>query len=351
MTIPSAANVKISHLASDPEFTFHRWDPDDVNVVSEFLPVFYAAFGTPQVASTDIFLWKHRDNPAGKSIVYFACENVSNKVVAVRTFVPRVLICNGVSYPGYEACEASTHPNVARRGLFTMLMKRCLEDAELAGGYFLYGYPNFNSRPGYLKVGARDIGGIKLLLKPLNYLNLIGAILRGRKRLGRMTAVNVSEGSKSQVRDIPPDLGSLLQLREDWRDIWAGKRWVELLEHRLWRHPFHSYHLIDFGAGCAVLLPGMRGPLREMRIVDIYLRDIESAAVGNRLVKEIKRRFRMDCITAYMTTSHPHYSVLHSAGFLHAPSDGSFYTYTFKNCPPELAAKPWAISGLDYDTQ
>jgi len=337
----------------DNKFYFRIWDPKNEDIIPQFLDVFRAAFGTPKVSSKDIFLWKHRDNPAGSSIISYAVDVTTNQVAAVRTFVPRRIVFNSNGQLGFEACEASTRPNYARQGLFTRNMQRCIEIGESMNGYSLIGSPNSNSIPGYLKVGCKNIGGIERLVKPLRILKTGFAYLLNMQNLRNFTFnPNIILNPATTKKTLPDDIDELLNIRNKWQGVWAGYRTRELLEYRFISHPFYSYEIYDFVDGIAFMLFGNRGPLCEGRIVEVFFRTSDQKITQSikQLYKKISKDYNLDLLSIVLSVNHPYYTAFRVAGFLKAPSIISFYTYTFKNCPKEYANKPWAIIGADFDT-
>ena len=330
------------------------WNPEDTQIIPRFLEVLEAAHQHPMTSRKNIFLWKHRDNPAGPSIITYAVDTENDKVVSLEALSPRKLSYNGQAYLSYESNDTSTHPDYGRRGLFTSLVKLGTEIASRRNASFLYGFPNLNSKRGFVKLNWRDVGTTSVLVKPLRPLRVGFAFLTNRKKLrsfagdiGNSPAINFANQS------LPEDLEEILKMRASWENLWVGYRDRSILEWRFLKHPFHTYRIISTSKGLAFAMLGHRGPLKECRVVEAYFR-VEKSEL-RQAIKEVLRyvreRFNPDIISTILTTGHPYYEAFIRSGFYKAPSNIMFFNYPLSSCPSNIAGYPWAITGTDIDTQ
>jgi len=64
-------------------FEIKIWDPNNDEIVSQFLDVLCLAYNTKNVFTKKSFLWTHRDNPAGHSKISYASDSKTDSVVAI----------------------------------------------------------------------------------------------------------------------------------------------------------------------------------------------------------------------------------------------------------------------------
>jgi GNAT superfamily N-acetyltransferase len=119
----------------------------------------------------ELFRWKHESNPFGPSIVFLA--TVDGRIVGLRTFMRWRLVREEGSV--IECCrpvDTATHPDFQRRGIFSTLTTAAVEHARESGIHLIFNTPNERSRPGYLKLGWREVGGVPVLarVRPIRWL-------------------------------------------------------------------------------------------------------------------------------------------------------------------------------------
>jgi hypothetical protein len=106
------------------------------------------------------FLWKHYDNPFGKSYGLLACDE--GQIVGVRMFMFWEFRQMNKIVRAIRPVDTITHPNYRGRGIFKKLTLEGLQKNE--GNYdIIFNTPNSNSFPGYLKLGWKKFD------HPLNY--------------------------------------------------------------------------------------------------------------------------------------------------------------------------------------
>ena len=336
------------------KFELCVWNPEDVQIIPQFLKVFEAAHQHPLTSRKDIFLWKHKDNPVGPSIITYAVDTERDKVIAVEALSPRKLSYNGLVYLGYESNDTSTHPDYGRRGLFTSLVRLGTEIASKRNTSFFYGFPNFNSKRGFLKLNWKDVGTIAVLVKPSHPLRVGFAFLTDRKGLRSFIGDIKNEPAENIVnQSLPEDLEEFLKVRGSWGNRWVGYRDRSILKWRFLEHPFHTYRIIRTEQGLAFVLLGHRGILQECRIVEAYFRAEKSELKQaiKRVLLQIQEYFNPDIISTILTIGHPYYDSFIRSGFYKAPSNIMFFNYPLSSCPINISGQPWAITGTDIDTQ
>ncbi len=114
--------------------------------------------------SEEIWNYKHRENPFGASIVLVAEEE--GKIAGVRAFMRWNWQTSNKIYSSLRAVDTVTHPDFQGRGIFKKLTLKAVDIAQNSNDHFIFNTPNEKSRPGYIKMGWKSIGKLKVGLKP-----------------------------------------------------------------------------------------------------------------------------------------------------------------------------------------
>jgi N-acetylglutamate synthase-like GNAT family acetyltransferase len=134
--------------------------------IPQIIEVLKAGLGEGLIKKTEkIWRFKHLDNPFGESLVLVAEKD--HKIVGVRAFMQWRWQQNQQIWTAYRAVDTATHPDYQRQGIFKKLTLNALEIAQNISESFVFNTPNENSRPGYLKMGWKQVGKIKVSLIPV----------------------------------------------------------------------------------------------------------------------------------------------------------------------------------------
>lgn len=206
----------------------------------------------------ELFRWKHVENPFGRSVALVA--EADGKIVGLRAFMRWNLEWNGITIRCGRAVDTATHPAYHRRGIFRRLTTAAIEVARERGVQLIFNTPNDRSRPGYLKMGWKDVGPIRVLVRP---------------HPGRLA---------SGSREAFPDLGELAPLATpigaDWlpavdegllgetKDVLITPRSMEYLRWRFGMHPTARYGEVAANGASAIVRANLRGGRSEMVISD-----------------------------------------------------------------------------------
>lgn len=109
--------------------------------------------------------WKHIDNPFGPSPVLLAEED--NVLVGVRAFMRWDWLLDGTVIKSVRAVDTATHPSYQGKGIFKKLTLLLVEQCQHAGVQFIFNTPNASSMPGYLKMGWRQFGRMRIHAFPV----------------------------------------------------------------------------------------------------------------------------------------------------------------------------------------
>jgi hypothetical protein len=113
----------------------------------ELAELFRAVFGFDR--GIDHADWKFRCNPAGDPII--AIAEVSGRIVGQYALWPTPLRLGQSIVQGAQSLDTMTHPDYRGQGMFTVLAEECMKYAAARGIQALYGFPNKNSQPGFLR--------------------------------------------------------------------------------------------------------------------------------------------------------------------------------------------------------
>lgn len=109
-----------------------------------------------------IWEYKHLRNPFGKSHVLLAEED--GILVGVRAFMQWRWQLKDEVWISYRAVDTATHPKYQGKGIFKKLTLNALDNVQKKGDSFVFNTPNDQSRPGYLKMGWKEVGKINVAI-------------------------------------------------------------------------------------------------------------------------------------------------------------------------------------------
>lgn len=246
-------------------------DPDLLLLVCDFFNKEFPGVYYPK-CTPEIFEWKlSKRNPAGTGFLTVAISN--GLIVGTASGTRKIMNEGGKSFEAIEIGDTFTHPDFRKSGscitpfgpnatldpyfslsIFGRLVTETIERAHLSGVRFIYGTPNTNSRPPYLKrlhfkeVNKGQVSS-NLIITPNFYklrrfprvakflvsiIRLVNYLLRylimGRNSVLEITKEefiqNLSELNFSAASE--PDKLSLAIS-------------TEILDHRYLAHPNHNY--------------------------------------------------------------------------------------------------------------
>lgn len=201
----------------------------------------------------DLFRWKHIDNPFGRSISLVAED--AGRIVGLRTFMRWELVTpSGELLRCIRAVDTATHPDFQRRGIFRRLTEEGIEIAKSDGVDLIFNTPNSSSKPGYLKMGWREVGRIGAMVRPSIHL------------LGRGADENGDPGR--HLRNLAPAQDFAFADRTA-----NGLRTPRSAEYLRWRfasHPTARYFSATRREATAVVRPHVRNGRREIVVADLF---------------------------------------------------------------------------------
>lgn len=240
--------------------------------IEQVLELMRLSLGEPRLLARtpELFRWKHFDNPFGRSIALVAEEG--GRLIGLRTFMRWSLQTpDGHVLQAIRAVDTATHPEHQRKGIFRRLTEEAVEVAKDDGVDMIFNTPNEKSKPGYLKMGWREVGAIGALLRPSRAL-----LKRGEDQLD-----DPHFFLHSPVPVMTVDLVDRVP---------KGLRTPRTAEYLAWRftgHPTARYYMAGENGAKAILRPNVRKGRHELVVADIFgpphsaARAAVKAATGN----------------------------------------------------------------------
>ncbi|HMO12765.1 MAG TPA: GNAT family N-acetyltransferase [Pirellulaceae bacterium] len=221
--------------------------------------------------SAEVWRYKHIDNPFGPSIVLLA--HAGARLVGVRALMRWCWQRGEQSAIAFRAVDTATDPAFQGRGIFKRLTMAALEIAREQGGQFVFNTPNKQSRPGYLKMGWKSQGKLRLAVAP---------------------AWGCRSWSTDQVIDRNPDpqhFAELCQI-EERRLVQLG-RWFtpKSLPYLQWRYrdcPLQNYLVLEKPQAYCAACIRQHGRVNELRLCDTLT---DGSALARRQVLSAVRQW------------------------------------------------------------
>src|SRR3989338_11114084 len=136
------------------EWVTRAYEPGDEVAILE---LFTLAFGGRQM-SREYWEWMFAKGPFGSGVITLLFDG--ERLIGHYAITPMDLEVAGAPMRALLTMTTMTHPDYGKQGIFLNLLKEtCKRSAEL-GFAFVYGYPNNNSNPGFLKYGWKDFGKV-----------------------------------------------------------------------------------------------------------------------------------------------------------------------------------------------
>ncbi|MBZ9631480.1 GNAT family N-acetyltransferase [Salegentibacter sp. LM13S] len=130
------------------------------------LEVLKASLGeTSSKKTRDIWSFKHIENPFGESLVLLAEEN--DDIIGVRAFMRWQWQLEENVFSAFRAVDTATHPAHQGKGIFKRLTLKALELGKERGDHFVFNTPNEQSKPGYLKMGWKEVDKLHTQIIPV----------------------------------------------------------------------------------------------------------------------------------------------------------------------------------------
>ncbi|MGQ0568385.1 MAG: GNAT family N-acetyltransferase [Armatimonadota bacterium] len=275
--------------------------------------------------TVDFWRWKHFQNPFGHSQLLLAANE---QVLGLRAFMRWGFVTPAGRLRAVRAVDTSTHPDYRRVGIFSKLTQQSVEQARADGVNLIFNTPNPQSMAGYLKLGWHLVGRPRLLIRPLNPLRMIPALLLRPKR--RLTA----EAAQRFFRSSPTPVEALLDHADRMEQILTfdsnieakGIRTDRSLGFLQWRYaaaPSPRYYALWTGekpvTGAVIVRPNIRNGLREIMLCE-FLIGYGAGPHARELIGQLIKAVRADYLVASASPGTYHWGTLTRAGFIALPA-------------------------------
>ncbi|MEZ5243791.1 MAG: GNAT family N-acetyltransferase [Acidimicrobiales bacterium] len=281
-----------------PAPTVRRGTNDDIPAA---IAVAAAALGWRRDEPNEAFFrWKHLDNPAGPSPMWLAIDDThagTDTVAGFRTMLRwNFTGPDGATRRAVRAVDTATHPDHQRRGIFRALTTAAVDELTADGIEFVFNTPNDNSRPGYLRMGWREVGRI-----PTRFA------LRGPTSLPRLAQARTAAQKWSE----PCALGVTVDRAiDDLVELDAATPSPSAIattrtrDHLLWRYGFEplAYRVIRSDDAAAVIRLRRRGPALEAVLAEVFSPD---AKATRRLLRRLRHDLSADHLLTLARPPHP----------------------------------------------
>lgn len=255
------------------------------NDIPKIIQVLKASLGEDKLELSErVWTFKHIDNPFGSSIVYVAVEN--EIIIGVRALMRWEWHCGSKKYSALRAVDTATHPYHRGKGIFKKLTLKAVENSKSIGDHFIFNTPNDQSRPGYLKMGWKEVGKIMVGIKPsLSFLSI-----RNHK-LHYEINKNISDFQLEGLCNLWNK-----KLRETEK-IFTPKS-PAMLKWRYENNPLQSYEVYaEEGFYIAAYIKA-RGKFNEFRISEyLYDEELISKNIHKKIIKGVVMKFGCQVIS------------------------------------------------------
>ncbi len=230
--------------------------------------------------SQEIWDFKHYSNPFGISPVFLAEDNGS--LIGVRAFMQWRWQLGEVIWTSYRAVDTGTHPDHQGKGIFKKLTLYAIDYVQHLGECFVFNTPNDQSRPGYLKMGWKEVGKIKVALQTISLLSLF-TLFRKKKYTNSI--------SESQLNELCTMHNDFLQSK----DVLFTPKSVQYLQWRYENNPLQDYIVVSTPDYYIAMYVKKHRFFNELRVVETIR--VSSAKIRNQICSMISHyAFQNRCL-------------------------------------------------------
>jgi len=235
------------------------------------------------------FRWKHVENPFGTSPAWVA--TAAGRIVGFRSFMRWDLVSGSNPVRAVRAVDTATDPAWQRRGIFSSLTTAGLTELRAEGTELVFNTPNDKSRPGYLKLGWREVGQVPVAIRPISpwALPKLAAERLPPGLAARLAITNGPAGRPGESRWSQPsgagmpaaewlaDRAVVAELLDSQPVGGTRLRTLRSVEYLQWRYRFEplGYRSVPAGRspsdGCVVLRVRRRGRATEASVAEVLV--------------------------------------------------------------------------------
>jgi len=143
---------------------FSDVDPERAN--AEYAKLMNEVYGSELKASDNVFISKHIDNPFGRS--FGAWIHEGERLVPMNFYWPWEFVASGGVIKAAQSLDTLVHPDFRGKGLFKKVQQACQE--AMPRDLVRFGFPNEQSKPGFLKWGWRQSNRYVTRIYPISWI-------------------------------------------------------------------------------------------------------------------------------------------------------------------------------------
>ena len=300
----------------------------------------------------ELWSWKHGRNPFGRSQGLYAWDTEAARAIGLRMLMRWSFRRADASIVrALRAVDTATHPDWRRRGIFSTLTRRALEDARKEA-CFIFNTPNAASFAGYEKLGWKNVARFSIFRRTL--------VAPRSAASGEPWDVCFSRGVLPFSEFLERHARQARTIVRDWEEMrgCSGLRTPRSLAYLRWRyagHPQIRYGvqaLVVRGAllGWLVLRPRIESQKRKVMITEMFLKE-KDLGLGRELVESAMVNLRAEHVLSHFASRSFEQRVLRTSSFARVPDRSTFFAVkklrTTK--PDPLLAKSWDLSLGDLE--
>jgi GNAT superfamily N-acetyltransferase len=314
------------------------------------------AFGTwphrrPQATPTEVFRWKHLENPFGRSVMLIA--EADGAPVGFAAWLRWRMRAGERTYEALRAVDVAVHPAFQRRGVFAALLGEATAHFPPEAAFTLSS-PNRLSRAGALGIGARKVQVIPLFVRvPTPMRSAIRWLGAGQPRttIRDPEAVGQAESAHSALLGV--DVAALLsQLTPPA----ARLHTVPDIEYLRWRYGdvggYRAVRELHDGrlTGLAVFSVRGRGRARVTNVCELLVREGDHRS-ARRLLRRVVTATAADFVVCHFPPGTTARRAAVRGGFIRAPFRLLPTVRRLKDgvVPDPVAPEAWALTLGDFD--
>jgi len=206
--------------------------------------------------------WKYEQNVFGKSIIVVAEHD--NRIVGTRIMWAWEFVLADTTLKAYMPVDTVVHPEYQGKGLFLSMAREAMQISKEFGADLLCNFPNDQSLPGNIKLGAKFIGKLPWLIKIMKPLHLLST-LRTKEKATPFELPEKHELTESKCCEIIHDSFST--------DLIHTKKSSEYIKWRYLNHPYFKYGILatrDNSEEISIIyMINKKGDRRELTVVDV----------------------------------------------------------------------------------
>lgn len=106
----------------------------------------------------ETFRHKHLDNPNIDRSVVTLVDYTNSVPCGTNSFMGDILLVGQQALPVVQSCDTAVQPAFRGRHIFSKLIQQAIKTCQNRQAFLIYGFPNQNSYPGFVKLNFHELG-------------------------------------------------------------------------------------------------------------------------------------------------------------------------------------------------